>query len=31
MEGGKTYVWKARIWDKNGNGEITAEVKIRVK
>ena len=31
MEEGKTYVWKGRIWDKNGKGQITTEVKIRIK
>jgi len=31
MEGGKTYVWKTRIWDKNGKGQITTDVKIKIK
>ncbi len=31
MAGGKTYVWKARIWDKLGKGQITSEVKIKIK
>jgi hypothetical protein len=28
---GETYLWKTRIWDKNGKGEITSEMKITVK
>ena len=27
---GKDYIWKTRIWDKNGKGEITSEVGISV-
>jgi hypothetical protein len=31
MEEGKSDVWKGRIWDKNGKGQITTEVKIKIK
>ena len=28
MEKGAVYTWKSRIWDKKGDGEITASVKL---
>jgi hypothetical protein len=28
---GKKYLWKTRIWDKNGEGSIEAEVEFTVK
>ena len=31
MVEGKDYIWKTRIWDKNGKGEITSEVGVTVK
>jgi hypothetical protein len=31
MSIGETYVWKARVWDKKGKGEINAEMKVKVK
>jgi len=31
MLAGESYIWKTRIWDKNGKGEINTEVKISVK
>lgn len=31
MKKGESYIWKNRIWDKNGKGEITSEIGIKVK
>jgi hypothetical protein len=31
MKKGEDYIWKNRIWDKNGKGEITSETVITVK
>ncbi|OFX29121.1 MAG: hypothetical protein A2X08_01430 [Bacteroidetes bacterium GWA2_32_17] len=28
---GGTYSWKTRIWDKNSNNQINAEVAIKIK
>ena len=31
LEAGHKYIWKARVWDKKGSGEITSEMEISVK
>ncbi|PKP17438.1 MAG: hypothetical protein CVU05_15540 [Bacteroidetes bacterium HGW-Bacteroidetes-21] len=31
MEVGKSYTWDMKIWDKNGKGEIKANVKVNMK
>lgn len=30
MEAGKKYIWKTRIWDKKGKGELISETTIKV-
>jgi hypothetical protein len=31
MVQGEKYLWKSRVWDKNGKGEIVAETEITIK
>jgi len=31
MEAGEKYMWKTRVWDKKGKGEINTEMEISVK
>jgi hypothetical protein len=28
LESGRAYTWTSRIWDKKGDGEIQAKVKL---
>jgi hypothetical protein len=30
IEEGRDYNWKVRVWDKNGNGEIMADIPLRI-
>lgn len=31
MKKGETYIWKSRIWDKKGKGEINTELQFKIR
>jgi len=31
MVAGESYIWKSKIWDKKGKGEINSEVEIKIR